>query len=174
MLNRIKLQRFFFVIAIAAMFSAASTATPPQADPERYRNDVKALASPEMEGRGAGSKGLTRAEHLIEKRYKELHLDPAGVNGYAQPFTVITGARLKSDNALLVLTGNVRKAVKVEQDFVPFSFSSSGQVAEPLVFAGYGATATNADRDQLNFKNTVQSACFSAITTASCIKSSRT
>jgi hypothetical protein len=140
MLNRIKLQRFIFVIAIVAIFSAASTPAP-QADPSRYRNDVKALASPEMEGRGAGSKGLTRAEHLIEKRYRELHLDPAGVNGYAQPFTVITGARLKSDNALLELTGNGRKALKVEQDFVPFSFSSSGQVADSIVFAGYGATA---------------------------------
>ena len=31
--------------------------------------------------------------------------------------------------------------MKIEQDFVPFSFSSSGQVDAPLVFAGYGATA---------------------------------
>ncbi len=140
MLSHIKLQRSFFVIAIVALLIAASTPAP-QANPNRYLNDVKALASPEMEGRGAGSKGLTRAEHLIEKRYKELHLEPAGINGYAQPFTVITGARLKSDNGLAVLTGNARKILKIEQDFVPFSFSSSGQITAPLAFAGYGATA---------------------------------
>ena len=31
--------------------------------------------------------------------------------------------------------------MKLNQDFVPFSFSSSGEVAGPVVFAGYGATA---------------------------------
>jgi len=129
----------FAVLAIAAAAFAASSA--PQADPNRYVNDVKALASPQMEGRGAGTTGLIRAEHLIEKRYKELHIEPAGVKGYAQPFSVVTGARLKSDNRCTVQTADKKQELKVEQDFVPFSFSASGQVAAPLVFAGYGATA---------------------------------
>ena len=140
MLTRTKLQRLSISIVALALLAASST-TPPQADPTRYLADVKALASPEMEGRGDGSKGLTRAEHLIEKRYKELHLVPAGVNGYSQPFSVITGARLKSDNRCSVEEGGSKKDLKVEQDFVPFSFSSSGRVDAPLVFAGYGATA---------------------------------
>ena len=63
------------------------------------------------------------------------------MNGYAQPFSVITGARLKSDNRCTVRAGESRTELKIEQDFVPFSFSSSGQVEAPLVFAGYGATA---------------------------------
>ena len=63
----------------------------PQADSARYLDDIKALTTPQMEGRGDGSKGLTRAERLIEKRYKELGLDPAGGRGYAQPFSLITG-----------------------------------------------------------------------------------
>jgi len=140
MLTRTKLQRFSISIVALALLAASST-TPPQADPTRYLADVKTLASPEMEGRGDGSKGLTRAEHMIEKRYKELHLDPAGVDGYSQPFSVITGARLKDDNRCSALESGSRKDLKVEQDFVPFSFSSSGQVDAPLVFAGYGATA---------------------------------
>ncbi len=94
-----------------------------------------------MEGRGAGTEGLIRAEHLIEKRYKELHIEPAGVKGYSQPFSVITGARLKSDNRCAVQTADKKQELKIEQDFVPFSFSASGQVAAPVVFAGYGATA---------------------------------
>src|SRR5579863_6681006 len=102
MLKRVNWHQLYLVIAGFALFASAST-TAPQADPTRYLTDVKMLASPEMEGRGAGSKGLTRAEHLIEKRYKELHLDPAGVNGYAQPFTVVTGAQLKNDNSVSVL-----------------------------------------------------------------------
>jgi Peptidase family M28/PDZ domain/PA domain len=138
--NSPTLRRLFLTIAAFAILSAASTSVP-QADPTRYLNDVKALASPEMEGRGAGTKGIVRAEHLIEKRYRELHLDPAGVNGYAQPFTVITGARLKSDNRATVHNGDAKSDLKIERDFVPFSFSSSGQADALVVFAGYGATA---------------------------------
>lgn len=140
----VKLHQFCLVAAAVVLFTAAST--PQQADPTRYLTDVKTLASPEMEGRGAGSKGLTRAERLIEKRYKELHLDAAGVSGYSQPFSVITGARLKNDNSVSVLEAGKKTALKIEQDFVPFSFSSSGKIDSSLVFAGYGATA-----DEFNY-----------------------
>jgi hypothetical protein len=135
----LRLQRCFLALVAVAVFTASTTI--PQADPTRYLGDVKSLASPEMEGRGAGTQGLTRAQHLIEKRYKDLHLDPAGVHGYLQPFTVITGARLKSDNHFKIETDASHKDLKVGEDFVPFSFSSSGQASAPVVFAGYGATA---------------------------------
>src|ERR1700692_3144435 len=122
--SRSRFPRVLLLLAVAVFFAASTPVQ--QADPSRYLNDVKSLASPEMEGRGSGTKGQTRAEHLIEKRYKELGLQPAGVNGYEQPFTVITGARLKSDNRLVEQLGNSKKTLKINQDFVPFSFSLSG------------------------------------------------
>jgi Zn-dependent M28 family amino/carboxypeptidase len=139
--NRPSLHRALLVLAAAAVVVVAAATPVPQADPARYLNDIKSLSAPDMEGRGAGTKGLMRAQHLIEKRYKELGLEPAGVSGYAQPFTVVTGARLKSDNHFLTEGGGSKHDLKIDQDFVPFSFSASGQVAAPLVFAGYGATA---------------------------------
>jgi len=135
-----KIRRLLLATAVALLLTAASTSVQ-QADPVRYLNDVKTLASPDMEGRGPGTKGIVRAEHLIEKRYQELHLDPAGVNGYLQPFSVITGAKLKSDNHCTVHDASSKKDLKITQDFVPFSFSSSGRAEGPVVFAGYGATA---------------------------------
>ena len=140
MFERLRYRLLPFVLAATFVLIAANSPAP-KADPDRYWNDVKSLASPDMEGRGAGTKGLTKAEHLIETRYKQLHLDPAGVKGYAQPFTVITGARLKSDNGCVVHSGASKTELKTSQDFVPFSFSASGEVDSPLVFAGYGATA---------------------------------
>ena len=122
-------------------FSLAAPPAIPSADPHRYLDDIKALSAPAMEGRGAGSKGLTRAEHLIEKRYKSLGLEPAGTNSYLQPFTVITGAQLKGKNSFAVLTGAEKRELKAKQDFVPFSFSASGSAHGPLVFAGYGISA---------------------------------
>jgi Zn-dependent M28 family amino/carboxypeptidase len=126
-----------FVVALLL----AATAPVRQADPDRYLSDVRTLASPEMEGRGAGTEGLRRAEHLIEKRYKELGLKPAGTKGYAQAFSVITGARPKSDNDLKWESAGATTHFKIDQDFVPFSFSSSGEITAPVVFAGYGISA---------------------------------
>jgi hypothetical protein len=111
------------------------------ADATRYLNDIKSLTEPSMEGRGDGTKGLTRAARMLEKRYRELGLKPAGTHSYLQPFTVITGAKLKSHNRLMLENSRQKTDLKLNQDFVPFSFSSSGSVSAPVVFAGYGASA---------------------------------
>lgn len=90
-----------------------------------------------MEGRGDGSKGLTLAEQMIERRFKSLGLEPAGANSYLQPFTLTTGAELKGENRLEAQGTDL----KLNEDFVPFSFSSSGMANGPVVFAGYGSSA---------------------------------
>jgi len=138
---KLRLPRAVLPFIVLALMSAAATRPAGQADPARYLNDIKALSTPEMEGRGAGTKGLARAMDLIVKRYQELKIPPAGSHGYLQPFTLVTGARLKADNRLLVAKGETKKDLKTDRDFVPFSFSSSGQAAGPVVFAGYGVTA---------------------------------
>jgi len=112
-----------------------------QADPTHCLDDIKSLTAPSMEGRGDGTKGLTRAASMLEKRYHQLGLQPAGTHSYLQPFTVITGAKLKSDNRIMVENGTQKENLKLDQEFVPFSFSSSGSVTAPVVFAGYGASA---------------------------------
>src|ERR1700688_4113885 len=124
-----------------AFFAAHIAADADSADPKRYLDDVKALASPAMEGRGAGTKGIERAADLIEQRYRSLGLQPAGAKSYFQPFTVITGAKLKEGNLLEVQDGKSKQGLKLNEEFVPFSFSASGEVAGPVAFAGYGATA---------------------------------
>ena len=127
---------------MAALTFATPTAvqlTP--ADPQRYLNDIKTLTQPKMEGRGDGLKGLTRAEHMLVERYKALGLEPAGNHGYLQPFTVTTGAKLKGKNHFQTQNGEAKTTLKLNQDYVPFSFSGSGTITAPLVFAGYGVTA---------------------------------
>src|SRR5438105_4751015 len=145
-------RRRFLVPALAAVLALAldvaapaqAPATAPtlgKADATRYLDAVRTLASPEMEGRGAGTKGIDRAAHLLEQRYQGLGLDPAGTQGYFQPFTVTTGAKLVSGNNLQEELGGKKKILKLNDDFVPFSFSSSGEAGAPVVFAGYGASA---------------------------------
>jgi hypothetical protein len=126
-------------IALSAQTAPPSIAA---ADPNRYLADVKSLTAPSMEGRGDGTKGLVRASHMLEKRYKDLGLKPAGTQSYFQPFTVITGAKLKSaHNHFTTQEASQKHDLKLNQYFVPFSFSSSGSANAPVVFVGYGATA---------------------------------
>ena len=135
------------IVAILAL-AAVSLATVGSVDAQHYLEDIKALTSPAMEGRGDGTKGLTLAAQLIENRLKKLGLKPAGTSSYLQPFTVVTGARLRSGNRFTVqTTGHSKSELQSNQDFVPFSFSSSGSASGALVFAGYGASANEFQYD---------------------------
>ena len=129
-----------FVTTVLAQ-APAHAPSPGNADAARYIEIIKALAAPDMEGRGAGTKGIDRAAHLLEERYKSFGLDPAGTQGFFQPFTVTTGAKLVSGNNLQEDISGKKKILKLNEDFVPYSFSSSGQAEAPVVFAGYGASA---------------------------------
>ena len=130
------------VLLLAVSLAAAAPTTQlSQADAQRYLEDIKTLSQPKMEGRGDGLKGLTRAEHVLVDRYKSLGLVPAGTKGYLQPFTVTTGAKLKGKNHLLIQIGDAKSSLKLNQDYTPFSFSGSGTLTAPLLFAGYGVTA---------------------------------
>jgi aminopeptidase YwaD len=129
--------------AVLAVALLASATNPPigAVDPTRYLNDIKTLSAPDMEGRGAGTKGLGKATHYLEARYKSLGLQPAGTNGYLQPFTVTTGAKLKADNHVVEQIDGRKQNLVLNQDFEPMSFSTSGSFTGSVVFAGYGATA---------------------------------
>jgi hypothetical protein len=119
----------------------ARTLTIGKADAKRYLESDKTLSAPAMEGRGAGTHGIALAANLLEQRYRSLGLDPAGTQGFFQPFAVITGAKLAALNQLQQQVGGTKKILKLNEDFVPFSFSSSGDTEAPVVFAGYGASA---------------------------------
>jgi hypothetical protein len=130
------------VLALTLLAAAAAQSlTVGTADSTRYLHTIEELTTPAMEGRGAGTRGLSRAGHLLEQRYKSLGLEPAGTQGYFQPFSVTTGAKLAGKNHVQQQVGDAKKDLKVDEDFVPFSFSSSGEVSAPVVFAGYGASA---------------------------------
>src|SRR5271157_2407295 len=143
MKERLAVWRALGVLLLAVCLAAATpvpTAVGP-ADAQRYVNDIKTLTQPKMEGRGEGSKGLVRAEHVIADRYKSVGLEPGGQKGFLEAFTVTTGAKLKGKNHLVVQNGETKTEAKLNEDYVPFSLSSSGEASGPLVFAGYGATA---------------------------------
>jgi hypothetical protein len=128
-------------LAITCTAASPTTTEVTPASPQRYIADVKTLTMPKMEGRGDGTKGLVLAERLIADRYKTLGLVPAGNHGFLQPFAVTTGAQLKGNNHLTIQNGDASSDLKMNQDYVPFSYSESGSATGPLIFVGYGVSA---------------------------------
>jgi hypothetical protein len=130
-------------MALAACLSPALADVQP-VNPQDYLEHIKILASPEMEGRGPGTKGIERAEQYIERQFKQFGLRPAGQqSSWLQPFSVTTGSRLKGENRLTVRNGKAPQSLALDKQYSPISFSASGTVNAPLVFVGYGITATD-------------------------------
>ncbi len=105
---------------------------------------VRFLADDRCEGRGVGTEGIRVAADYIEREFRELGLSPAGEGGtYRQQVEVVTGVRVESPTDLR----HGGRLYAAGEDFNPFGFSASGEVAEEVVFAGYGISAPEYEYD---------------------------
>ncbi len=105
---------------------------------------VEFLADDALEGRMTGSEGSKRAADYIVDQFTKLNLQPAGEEGdYFQTFEFTAGRKIIPGENRFYLTRKIEGAeeqleFKVEQDFLPLSFSSNGVVEGEVVFVGYG------------------------------------
>ncbi len=116
-------------------------------DADHYIAHIRYLASPELKGRATGSPELEKAAHYIAKHFKEDRLLPIEGDNYLQPFSVTTSAKLGKSNSFASTTHGRSETLKLQQDFVPFNFSSKGKWNGAVVFAGYGITAPEYNYD---------------------------
>jgi len=123
-------------LALVGVAAAPVLAAEPSA--ARYSEDVKFLASDDLEGRGNGTPELERAADYIADQFKRAGLRPAGEDGtFFQKFEITVGAAFGKNNVFNIGT----TALKRDEDFVPIAFSDTADFQGPLVFAGYGITA---------------------------------
>ena len=105
---------------------------------------VEFLADDALEGRMTGSKGSKRAANYIVEQFSKLNLQPAGEEGgYFQTFEFTAGRKIIPNENRFHITRKIEGSeehleFKVEQDFLPLSFSSNGVVEGEIVFVGYG------------------------------------
>lgn len=104
-------------------------------DPAQIKEDIRQLADPAWEGRGAGTKGLENAAAFISARMKTLGLSPAGTDGYYYPLEVTTDVIIDPGSTLSDPSKSLWRA---PYDFVPLVSSENGSVEAEVVFAGYG------------------------------------
>jgi len=140
----------FLRLAIAGALTAALAWTalsdtkaplPAAVDAAELAAHVKYLASPAMRGRGTGTPEIAKAGAFIAAEFKAYGLEPAAAGSYFQSFPVTVGATLGKKTSASAKSNNQVHALSLEKDFLPLSFSESGEANLGLVFAGYGITA---------------------------------
>jgi hypothetical protein len=116
-------------------------------NPQAYLDDVRYLASPELKGRATGSPELEKAASYIASQFQSFGLKPADGKNFEVAFPVTLGATLGANNGFNYGDAGQKGALKLGQDFEPFSFSSVGKLSAPVIFAGYGITAKEYNYD---------------------------
>ncbi|MCS7017789.1 MAG: M28 family peptidase [Cytophagales bacterium] len=117
---------------------------------ERLLEDLKTLASVELEGRRTGTQGAVKARLFIQKRFAEIGLKPAFGKSYEQPFWVknqkeaIEGVNLagfiagtKKNKQWIVICAHYDHLGKVGSTVFPGADDNASGVAALLALAEY-------------------------------------
>jgi aminopeptidase YwaD len=129
-------------IFITALLSIPLAAFAADINPDLYIAHVRYLASPELKGRATGSPQLEKAAHYIAAQFRSFGLNPTEL-----PFPVALGAHLGTKNHLKFKEPTETRSLISGKDFLPLSFSSSGELHSSVVFAGFGITDKKANYD---------------------------
>lgn len=118
--------------------------------PKISKTDIKTwvafLASEELKGRKTGSVEEIQYTEEIANLFKAWGLKPLSKSGYFQDFEYTSSVTLGSKNSLDIV-GSITKNIKVQQEYIPLSYSKTGSFpASPVAFVGYGIKAPATDK----------------------------
>src|SRR6516162_4139545 len=89
-------------IAFACGMVWAAKAHPPKVDAEKIRAHVRYLASDELEGRGTGQKGCSRAGGDIAGKFKRSGLLPGGESGDSFQSVPLVGGKSRTEGLFVL------------------------------------------------------------------------
>ncbi|MCP4171092.1 MAG: M20/M25/M40 family metallo-hydrolase [Fuerstiella sp.] len=117
---------------------------------ERVGDDIRYLASDELEGRGIQTTGIHLAADRIITDYKQARLKPGMPDGsYKQSFEVQLRNTVSNDTSVVLKSpAGTTLRLKVKEQFQPLRRGKNGSAAGALVFVGYGITSTEDDFDE--------------------------
>jgi hypothetical protein len=125
---------------------------------------VKYLSSDKLEGRRIGTLGADLSAEYISNEFKVYGLAPKGDSCmYYQKFDFISGIKLGTENQLQIIINDVGNELytpkgesttilnsKIDLDYRPLGFSSSGVFVGQVIFAGYGISNSENNYDDYN------------------------
>ncbi|CUU10112.1 PA domain-containing protein [Candidatus Kryptobacter tengchongensis] len=147
------MKKKFLILILAVLLSSCfyTRTTSPQIEEKDIYFHLKYIASDELEGRRAGTRGAELASDYIAKQFKKFGLKPAGDKGtYFQYFDFVSDVKLGDSNFVSFKINKDEIKLNFKSDFVPLSFSESGKIKGDVIFAGYGITAPEQNYDDYN------------------------
>ncbi|MFY9253720.1 MAG: M20/M25/M40 family metallo-hydrolase [Fuerstiella sp.] len=137
--------------AAAALISNQATAADSVAEvTKRVGDDIKYLASDELQGRGVETAGIELAAQHILTEYEKYGLKPGMPDGtFRQTFDITVGDLKINDATKVVFTNasGVQKSLAIEKQFQPLQRGKNGSCSGELFFIGYGIAS---DEDSYN------------------------
>lgn len=108
---------------------------------------VEFLAGPDLRGRLAGTDGYMAAARYAADRLRETGLVPTGDEGYFQNLTTETN-EIESCALEIVRDDGTTLAFELGSDFLCRGLTGTGEIAAPVVFAGYGLSQPERNFDE--------------------------
>lgn len=114
---------------------------------ERIGDDIRYLASDELEGRGPQTEGLELAAKHIENVYRDVGLVGLGEDGsYRQSFEIPLDVEIDEEATRLIFkTASGTISLEADEDYQPLAAGGSGEINAEVVFVGYGIDAPDLD-----------------------------
>ncbi|MCA9040485.1 MAG: M20/M25/M40 family metallo-hydrolase [Planctomycetaceae bacterium] len=139
----------FCLLSVASLFlSQISRAN--ETVLSRISEDVKYLASDELEGRGIGTKGLDKAADYIRAEFQKLGIQSAVEDGtYFQQMEIPDSifADPEQTKIEIAYSQDQKQTLNLKTDFSPYTIGGTGTVEGNLYFAGYGIQAPDFQYD---------------------------
>ena len=129
--------RFGVAAGAAAVCVTCAAPAPPAPTPSSIQTTVETLAADAMDGRLTGTPGIQAAAEFVIAELEAIGAAPVpGSDGFRLPFQY-TGSATDGGTSLTIGSGAERRWSD-PASLRALSFSESGEVRGPLVFAGYG------------------------------------
>ena len=142
--------RLFLILIIISLQTFAQKNNSSEIAANEIKHHIYYLASDNLEGRFTGSKGADSAANYIKNCFQQFGLKSFSDENYFQEFPFIASIELKSNNSFEIFSDKKDIVIKLNNEYIPASFSGNISVSGQLAFVGYGISAPNLNYDDYN------------------------
>ena len=123
----------------------------PEITADEIKQHITYLASDELEGRMTGTDALYKAADYLKIEFESYGLEPLFDGSYFQDFPFMEKLEIGKNNTIDIEFRGVNSprghSFKLNEEFVPLSFTDNISIECPLVFVGYGISAKDLEYD---------------------------
>lgn len=139
----------YLIIVLTGIVSAQKNN--PEITADEIKDHITYLASDELEGRMTGTPELYKAADFLKNEFESYGLNPLFNGSFFQDFPFMEKLELGDKNEFVTESISVNipgaRNSKLEQEFIPLSFTDNQSIECKVIFAGYGISAKDLEYD---------------------------